>query len=306
MTQDTSTTNSRTITAFYDQRAQAEAAVTRLASAGIDRANINVRAGSGNSGTVATTGHDEQGLWESLKDMFLPDEDRSTYTEGLRRGGFLVTAKISGDQYAKALDILDDEGTVDLDQRAESWRQEGWSGYKGANVSTPVRAAESSVRTGAVSPVAGATAGRTAASADQIAEGRDAVIPIAEEQLRVGKREVDHGRVRVRSYIVETPVEEKVGLREEHVHVERRAVDRPATAADGLFQDRTIEATEMAEEAVISKEARVKEELVLRKDAEQRTQNVSDKVRHTEVEVEDERGNTTRTGSTAVPERKIS
>ena len=65
------------------------------------------------------------------------------------------------------------------------------------------------------------------------------------------------------------------------------------------LEDRTIEATEHAEEAVVSKEARVKEELVIRKEAEQRQQTVSDTVRHTEVEVEDERtAGTTATGGT--------
>jgi uncharacterized protein (TIGR02271 family) len=120
-------------------------------------------------------------------------------------------------------------------------------------------------------------------------------IPVVEETLRVGKREVSGGRVRVRSYVVETPVEEQVTLRTEHVDVERRAVDRPVTDADRLFQDRTIEATETSEEAVIAKEARVKEEVVIRKDAEQRTETVRDTVRRTEVEV-DRDGDITKRG----------
>jgi uncharacterized protein (TIGR02271 family) len=115
------------------------------------------------------------------------------------------------------------------------------------------------------------------------------VIPVVEEELRVGKREVSGGRVRVRSYVVETPVQEQVSLRQEHVSIERRPADRPISDADRTFQDRTIEATEKREEAVVSKDARVKEELVVKKDVDQRTQTVSDTVRKTEVEVEDER-----------------
>ena len=46
---------------------------------------------------------------------------------------------------------------------------------------------------------------------------------------------------------------------------------------------------------MVSKEARVTEEVVVRKRAEERTETVSDTVRRTEVEVEDERG---RTGAT--------
>ena len=92
----------------------------------------------------------------------------------------------------------------------------------------------------------------------------------------------------MRSYVVETPVQEQVNRRQEHVSVERRPVD--LTGKENLFQERTIEATEKAEQAVVSKQARVKEELVVKKDVDQRTETVSDTVRRTEVKVDDERG----------------
>ena len=116
------------------------------------------------------------------------------------------------------------------------------------------------------------------------------VIPVTEERLRVGKRDVSHGRVRVRSYVVEEPVRESVNLRQENVSIERRPADRPLQNDDELFQERTVEIEERGEEAVVSKDARVTEELVVGKDVEERTEEVSDTVRRTEVEVEDERG----------------
>jgi len=42
------------------------------------------------------------------------------------------------------------------------------------------------------------------------------VIPVIEEELVVGKRQVERGGVRVFSRMVETPVQESVTLREEH------------------------------------------------------------------------------------------
>ena len=107
----------------------------------------------------------------------------------------------------------------------------------------------------------------------------------------------------MRSYVVETPVEEQVALRQERVDVERRPVDRPVTEADRLFQERAVEATETTEEAVVSKEARVTEEVVVRKEAEERTETVRDTVRRTEVEVDDERHAGTPTGTTTDPSR---
>ena len=140
---------------------------------------------------------------------------------------------------------------------------------------------------GATVALSGTAAGN---EAQQLGAAGEERIPIVEERLRVGKREVGHGRVRIRSYVVETPVQEQVTLHEERVNVERRTVDRPLTGADEtLFQGRVIEATEIAEEAVVAKEARVVEEVALRKTAEERTETVRDTVRRTEVEVEDDR-----------------
>ena len=141
---------------------------------------------------------------------------------------------------------------------------------------------------GRAAPTSDTTA-RTEAAAHNVV-GNDAspeTIKVMEERLRVGKREVAGGAVRVRSYIVERPVEETVQLHQEHVDIERRPVDRPATAADfGAFQERTIEARATSEEAVVGKEARVVEEIGLSKQESDRTETVRDTVRKTEVEVE--------------------
>ena len=189
-----------------------------------------------------------------------------------------------------SLKFLDDEGTIDIDERATSWRREGWTGYGAGAALSPEASLGSSTAPSAATGSAATAGGRTAQP------GREEVIPVTEEQLKVGKRDVSHGRVRVRSYVIEKPVQEQVNLRQERVHVERRPVDRAATGTENQFQERTIEAEEKAEEAVVSKEARVKEELVVKKDAGQRTETVTDKVRRTEVEVEDERGKTARSG----------
>ena len=121
----------------------------------------------------------------------------------------------------------------------------------------------------------------------------DETIPVVEERIRIGKRETGHGRVRVRAYTVEEPVNESVELRDERVEIERRAVDRPAVA-DRDYLDRTLEAEEYREEAVVQKEARVVEEIGLRKTSDTHTETVSDTVRRTEVEIEHDRDDLSR------------
>lgn len=68
--------------------------------------------------------------------------------------------------------------------------------------------------------------------------------------------------------------------------MERRHADRPVTNADQSFRERAIAATETVEEPVVSKQARVVEEVAVSKDVQQRTETVRDTVRRTDVEVE--------------------
>jgi stress response protein YsnF len=284
----------RTITAFFDRRSDAEEAVRRLDAEGISRDSIRLIPGYERDTAVVgnpdarSLGDAGTSFWISLRDLFLPYEDSATYAEGLRRGGFLVSVNASDAEYERVMDILDDEGTIDIDERADSWRAEGWSGPTSTAAlsgGTTDRTTEMTASSPATVPL------ETGTGADPVSPSRDeGIIPIAEERVNVGKREVGHGRVRVRSYVVETPVSEQVSLREEHVAVERRPVDQDIGSVKDPFRERTIEVEERSEEPVVSKEARVKEELILKKDVEQRTETVSDTVRSTEVEVEDERG----------------
>jgi uncharacterized protein (TIGR02271 family) len=129
---------------------------------------------------------------------------------------------------------------------------------------------------------AGSLSGTTASNV-----GDRTAIPVVQEDLKVGKREVQRGGVRVFSRIVETPVNESVNLREEHVSVERRPVDQPLSAADAAaFKEQSIELRETAEEAVVQKTARVVEEVVVGKEVSERQQQINDTVRHTDVQVE--------------------
>jgi uncharacterized protein (TIGR02271 family) len=107
---------------------------------------------------------------------------------------------------------------------------------------------------------------------------------VVREDLAVGKREVQTGGVRVYSRLTTTPVSETVQLREEHASVERRPVDRPATPAD--LKEDCVEVRETSEQPVVSKTARVVEEVVVGKEATARTETINDTVRGTQVEVE--------------------
>ena len=258
----------KTITAYFDNPAMAERAAHEL----------SVKVG-GVRGEVYDTRRSGE-----MSALSLPEADRTVFQEGIRRGGAILHAQVPDHQFDAAADVLEADGAADIDEREAAWRREGWTGGTTAGGTAGLARSDTSRQDFGTTGTA--------------QTGGEERIPIVEERLSVGKRETAHGRVRIRSYVVETPVQEQVTLREEHVSIERRPVAPPVAAGDDAFRERTIEATESGEEAVVSKEARVTEEVVVRKTAEERTETVSDTVRRTEVDVEDERG---RTGA---PERR--
>jgi len=232
------------------------------------------------------------GIIGGLTGLGIPKEEAGLYAEGIRRGGTLVTVQAPDDRMQEALDIFNRHHPVDIEQRGTYYQQSGYTGY---NENAPVYTADQ-IRTErsryATMPPVTATAAATMPAATgtdrTVAAGESVTIPVVEEELSVGKRAVQRGGARIHTYVTERPVEENVTLREEHVNVERHPVDRPLTDTDrAAFQERTFEVNERTEEAVVSKQARVVEEVVIDRGATERQQTVRDTVRRTEVEVEE-------------------
>jgi len=118
-----------TLSAFFDDKSEAENAIRRLKDIGLADGQIRFMPGYEVDGDVVHA--DQGGFWAGLKDWFFSDEDRAAYAEGLRRGGFLISVQVDDQSYDSAHDILDDEGSIDMDERADLWRAEGWDGGRG-------------------------------------------------------------------------------------------------------------------------------------------------------------------------------
>ena len=177
----------RTISALFDDYAQAASAVGRLEVAGIPPDDISIVGGdnhmrvangatadhaSSNAGTGATAGAllgggagllaglgllaipgvgplvaagwlattlvgatagaATGGIIGGLTSAGVPEEHAHVYAEGIRRGATLVTARVEPRLVDKAMGILTAEGHVNVEDRAATWRQEGWNGrYSG-------------------------------------------------------------------------------------------------------------------------------------------------------------------------------
>ena len=254
---------SHTVVGIFDSIHDAQKAFDHLLANGFSHDQVDINENTGDTTTTATTddrdrkddGDSISRFFDSLFGSDDADRDRANrYTEVGRRGSIVTVHASSNDKAEQARDILDDYGSVDIDERADQYSQGNYE-----------------------------TTSTAATNVDT-----DQTINVVEEDLEVGKREVETGGVRVRSHIVERPVEENVRLRSEHIHVERNPVNRDATEADlANFKEGTIEMTEHSEKAVVNKEAHVTEEIRVGKTVEEHDEVVKDTVRKTEVDVDD-------------------
>lgn len=246
-----------TVIGFYDKEATAQQVIQELEGNGFSKNAIDQVTGSGGSSGVAS----------KLLSAGAPQDEADLYAKGVEQGGTLVTVTADGKQAETAAGIMQSYDPIYVEALNE---------WVAGNRETSVDKS--------VEPVTGRLPSQASQSTANV---DDMNIPIVEETLRVGKRDVSRGGVKVRSYVTETPVEEQIRLRDETIHVDRRTVDRAITSADGdLFQERSIELTETDEEAVVSKEARVVEEVLVRKDVEERVETVRDSVRRTNVDIQ--------------------
>ncbi|RZK22221.1 MAG: DUF2382 domain-containing protein [Hymenobacter sp.] len=279
----------QTVVGIFNTATEAQNAVKQLAAAGFELDFVDVsQASSSASGTSSNYANTSGTATEAVGDaagrtkdsvggffssLFGGDNDEAdTYAEVTRSGHSLVTVHVdTAEQAHKAADILDDAGALDVDSKAAEY-----------GVSNSY------------------TAGRAATAQPAATTNTDGLTAqVIEENLQVGKRTEQTGGVRLRSRIVEKPVEASVRLREEHVVVNRTPVNRAATEADfKAFKEGDVTLTESAERAVVAKEAHVVEEVSLGKQVTEREEVIHDTVRNTEVDVEQIPGTTTTTTTT--------
>ncbi|MBA2467716.1 MAG: DUF2382 domain-containing protein [Sphingomonas sp.] len=294
---------SRTVTALYDSRQDAETARGRLVS-GIKTRSTRIIA----KDTVA-----------AVDSLDIDAKEKQSHRAAISQGCYLLAAEIEAGQNPKrVVTLLEEAADGDGNEApAEAVHERPPSGVPTQVEDRPVQGGATEVAAqqrfeepGVTQPVGQPTVAeakieeprasqrfdeRTAQPVQRSVQQQQPVqeerVPLAKEELRIGTRQVSRGGARVRSVIRETPAEEQVDLSEEHVDLEKRPSERRLTTdevkAGGLLRERVFEIREMREEAVITKEAFVREEIIVRKTVQQRTETIRDTVRRTEVEVEE-------------------
>ena len=274
-----------TIVGIFDDFTQAQKAARELTKSGVKQSDVSIArsepAGKGymSYGGAKSKNYDTgESISGSISDFFArilgTDDDpsvrdeRELYAESVRRGSAAVMVKVEDNKVEQAAAVLNDNGAIDVERRATQYRA---AGYKGYDPKAPPYNAE-----------------QTKTERQTFADQGEVSLPVIEEQLNVGKRVVQRGGVRIHTSITERPVEEQVTLREEKVTVNRRPVDREFTDADRVtLNEGDFTVTTRGEEAVVGKEARVVEEVVVGKEMTERQETVRDTVKRTDVEVEE-------------------
>ncbi len=258
----------KTIVGLYDDRSTANKVVKDLESAGFGDDHLRFASHQEGEATSYDIDPNTDATPDALKRYGIADDETSFYSEGIRRGGSLVIARVHDQDVDKAVDVMARHNPVRYEDRAEAY-----SGSTETDVYDKSRMQENRA---------------------QFADQSQQRLQEIEEHIKIGKREVVRGGVKVHQY-VETDVEEEtLRLREEKVSVDRTAVNRELTPdeANAAFEDKTIEVVERGEEAVVEKTAMVTGEVAVGKDVNVREETVGGEVRRTRVEVEQIAGET--------------
>jgi stress response protein YsnF len=242
------------VVAVYDTAAHAEAAVETLKSAGYSANDISI---TRNGNEAPTEGLNEPGFRHRLFGRDISLRETAANGQNVVRTRTVVTVRVPESEVPKVIEVLDPYQPVDVLDRART---------HGSSAAPPKVAVPPPTSAAGVSK-----------------DGE--VVYLAEEQLIVGKRQVDAGVTRVRRFSVEKPVEASVTLHDERVEVMRRAISDPGYL-DIDSRDQTIDVTETTEQPVLNKTVRVTEEVVIRRKGSDHIETVHDTVRRQQLEVE--------------------
>jgi len=248
---------SETIVAVFETGPHADQAASALKAAGVQSSAIERHSkesaveASGQGSAPKSTGFF---FWDMMLGVQAQHQDRPSYERSVERGETVLAVTVSDEEADKVMAVLEEHSPIDL---------EGTSGSSDD-----------------------AMGDRAAPAAKKEAAKGEEIIQLAEEELQVGKRTVNRGTTRIRRYVVETPVEQTVSLKDETVTIERRKPVVDAATGD-VLTEKTVEVSNTSEVPVAEKTARLKEEVVVHRQGTEHTETVRDTVRQDRVDVED-------------------
>jgi len=322
------------LVAIYPTLEEARRVSDRLLAEGLNPADVRLTDASSTQVTsdVPREQHHSGGFFDWLFASYVPDYDRNRYSSHLNENRAAVSVRAADQHWHdRIIAIMEEFNPVDIEEDGRAITTErsatSTSDFAATSVPNAGMTARSDLDTTARSDL-GTTArtdyaatARTDLGATTRADmntraqagtrtdmnrEREEVIPVVKEELEVGKRATER-RYRVKSYIIEHPVEKQTTVRDERVEIEHRPISQ--TGDLRMPQERTIEVVERHEEPFAEKRVTGAEEIVVRKETVERPETVRGTVRETKVEVEEEpagtAARTTTTTDRATTDRNV-
>jgi uncharacterized protein (TIGR02271 family) len=209
------------------------------------------------------------------------ESDHAYYGRHIDSGSTVLAVTVEQAESQRVMDLLADQMPLKLE---DVGTEASATGTQDTSTMTAMR--EGTMREGTMREVGMMGTPHAMSEPNRISETneREEVIPLAEEQVEIGKRRVDHA-TRIRRYVVETPVERQVTLRDETVEIERRRPVEGTSPGAGAFEERTVEVHTSSEQPEVTKTANIAEEVVVHKTVTDRPETIRETVRKEQVEV---------------------
>jgi hypothetical protein len=203
-----------TLVALFDNHASAQSALDELLASGFSRQDVRLSGGANSAGTTASTAtttdaDGDTGIGNSIKnffsDLFGDDHDASRvnrYEGAVSSGKHVVTLSADSlSEVERAADIVERFGPVDIDEHSDGVEHAASAGAMMAGSQSGMQSYSTSAQS---AQLASMTSQSTSAGASMQRDTGTQTIPVVQEELKVGKREVQRGGARIYSRVVTT------------------------------------------------------------------------------------------------------
>jgi uncharacterized protein (TIGR02271 family) len=223
--------------------------------------------------------------WVGVKTGFLGTKRVLVPVEGARQqngGDLSLRVPFPKDRVKDSPDIDQDE--ISMDTERELYRHYGIEPSEKHSPSLLSEGRSSQMKPEQMARETGQGEYRERSGMSDTSRGSESSMTRHEEQMQVGKRDTERGRVHLRKWVETEPVDQEVELRRQTARIEREPIDRPASGGDIREQD--VEMTLHEERPVVGKETIARERVTIHPEEETRKETIRGEVRKEHVEVE--------------------
>jgi len=128
---------SQTVIGIFDYTSEAQEAVNYLTNNGFNRSDIDISSrGTDTEDSTMTNDHDDDdhdSIGGFFSNLFGSGDETDKYTQVGRKGSIVTVHAKSSDEAENAARILDNYGAIDVDERAEQYRNTSTTGLADVN-----------------------------------------------------------------------------------------------------------------------------------------------------------------------------